>query len=190
MTPYAPSLLNKYKLLEMALRDPRLGHSVTPRSVLQVLIEHDGPAGCFPGKSRIARLCRKDISNVNNALKLLRKCGYIDWDKVWDTRQRRWRTNRYRINYLADSPNNALSDKEEELALDELAQCIQEQFSLDCITAYADARAIRDYISSDVSVEKIGRALWKVVRDVQRKPEGGETLDNLIREARLKPTSD
>lgn len=102
MVLFGPSLLNKYKLVEKSLRDSRLGNSVTPSAVLQILIEHDGPNGCFPGKSRISMLCGKDISNVDNALKRLKENGYIDWNKTWDVQRGCWSTNRYKINYPAD----------------------------------------------------------------------------------------
>ena len=183
MALLGPSLLPKYKLIEKSLRDSRLGNSVTPSAVLQILIEHDGPNGCFPGKSRIAKLCGKDRSNVDDALKRLRENGYIDWDKSWDDRRGCWRTNRYTINYSADKPDNPLPEHEEEQAIEELVHCIKEHLSSDYQTASTIAEHIRASLWQTSSKETMGPVLWKLVRDVQRNSPDNNMLDCLIRNA-------
>lgn len=186
MEIFGPRLLAKYKLVQKALRDSRLGNSVTPSAVLQILIEHDGPNGCFPGKSRIAMLCGKDISNVKNALKRLRANGYIDWEKTWDVNRGCWRSNRYKINYPTDKPENRLPENEEEQAFEELVQLIKERLSLDYSSAYDIAEHIKASLWQNTSKETMGPVLWKFVRDAQRNSSNNKILDSLIHDAQSK----
>ena len=79
-----PDFLTKWKLVEMALRDSRLGHSRIPTAILQCLIEHDGPSGCFVGRARLAELCDVDRSRITTALNRLEEQRYIRWDQRWN----------------------------------------------------------------------------------------------------------
>ncbi len=180
-----PSFLDKYKLIERALRDRRLGQSATPRCTLQCLIEHDGPGGCFVGQGTIAKWCRVDKSNVADALKRLRLHGYIDWKERWNPDKQRWHSNTYRINYglVGRRQPNPLPEQEEENATREIEEYVQKATGANYDTAFDVVEAVKAKLCQDVPSENPGRYLWWLLREAQRDGTGGSRLDHLIEEA-------
>ena len=180
-----PSLLDKYKLIERALRDRRLGQSTTPPCTLQCLIEHDGQDGCFVSKGTIAKWCGVDVSNVADALKRLRLHGYIDWERRWDNDKGRCYTNAYRINYglVRRRQPNPLPEQEEENATREIEEYVQKATGADYDTAFDVVEAVKARICQDVRVKNPGRYLWRLLREAQRDGTGGSRLDRFIQEA-------
>ena len=180
-----PTLLDKYKLIGRALRDRRLGRSATPPGTLKCLIEHDGPDGCFVGKATIAKWCGVDKSAVADALNRLRRHGYIDWERRWNTNKRRCHSNAYRINYglVGRRQPNPLPEREEENATREIEEYVQKTTGVDYNTAFDVVEVVKARLYKDVPSENPGRYLWRLLREAQRDGTGGSRLDHFIQEA-------
>ncbi len=180
-----PSLLDKYKLIGRALQDRQLGRSATPASTLHCLIEHDGQDGCFVGKATIAKWCSVDKSAVADALNRLRRHGYIDWERRWNTNKRRCHSNTYHINYglVRRKQPNPLPEQEEENATREIEEYVQKATGADYDTAFDVVEAVKARLCQDVRVKNPERYLWWLLGEAQRDGTGGSRLDHFIREA-------
>ena len=180
--PSLPGLLDKFLLIQKALRDRRLGRSRTPSAVLACLIEHDGQAGCFPGGAKIATWCGVDSSRVDEALKRLKRCGYIDWRRRKNTATGHFFSNLYRIHYLPQKEPHEMQDHEEEFALLGLEQLIAYYFPQHDGAALDIAEFILEKLRSQKGDEAASPALWREVRKGEDSQTGKEHLGWWVQE--------
>lgn len=185
----APGLLDKYKLVEKALRDRRLRRSTLAVAVLQCLIEHDGPRGIFPGKGRIARQCGTDPRTVREAIKRLAATGYIEIEHRFNPKTRRGQSNRYRIHYGKASDGRRGKGNSDDTCIKAIANYIYQNekrilqtggYLLECTTCWEDAMTLAEPILEKVITEHAEiHQIWAMLEEA-RKTDYPTDLDRLI----------
>lgn len=183
-------LLVKYLLVGLALVDRKLGDASLPAAVLFHLIEHDGPNGCYPSRTRLANLCHHDVSNIQKAINRLRDNGYISWKKRIIPGTDGYRSNTYTINYeLVDIEKTAFSETaeiEEEKAVEEIAEFLLQTKKVQSDEdASSYTEAIRLNIHENYVTENYGALIFKLLRNAQSAKNGRSELDRIFKSLKI-----
>jgi hypothetical protein len=174
--PDNPGLLDKHLLVQAALRDRRLGTSKTPVAVLECLIDHDGPSGCFPGKKRISNLCNVSVDAVEAALKLLKKFDYIDWRQRYDKETRIFDTNVYTIHYPPSGKRHHPTERQLLETIDTFADLVRDRFPNHSPRSDDIAEFVAESLRVSGNITNVGHAVWKEVRKAEDAKGGKEHL--------------